>query len=202
MQSFPLALILTSIPFMASMGITPGPNNILVASSGVNFGFRATIPHILGITIGYPLMLFIVGIGLAKIFIAVPLVHAILKIISIAYLSYLAYRIAKAASPDEERSRPKPLTFLQAAAFQWVNGKAWVIALGAMTTYTTVDQSLPLQIAALTAISVVITLGSVSCWTCFGAFMRQYLQTPRRRRWFNYSMAALLMLSILPVLWE
>jgi threonine/homoserine/homoserine lactone efflux protein len=202
MQSFPLALILTSIPFMTSTGITPGPNNILVASSGVNFGFRATIPHILGITIGYPLMLFIVGIGLAKIFIAVPLIHTILKWISIVYLLYLAYRITIAAAPGEERSEPKPLTFLQAAAFQWVNGKAWVIALGAVTTYTVVDQTLPLQIVALTVISVVITLISVSCWTFFGAFMRRYLQTEKRRRWFNYSMAALLVLSILPVLWE
>jgi threonine/homoserine/homoserine lactone efflux protein len=113
MQSFPLALILTSIPFMTSMGITPGPNNILVAGSGVNFGFRATIPHILGITIGYPLMLFIVGIGLAKIFIAVPLIHLILKYISIAYLLYLAYRISVAASMGEARRQAKPLTFLQ-----------------------------------------------------------------------------------------
>jgi threonine/homoserine/homoserine lactone efflux protein len=202
MQSFPLALILTSIPFMASMGITPGPNNVLVASSGVNFGFRATIPHILGISIGYPLMLFIAGIGLAKIFIAVPLIHTILKVVSIVYLLYLAYRIAMSASMGEARSQPQPLSFLQAAAFQWVNGKAWVIALGAVTAYTVVDQTLPLQIVALTAISVVITLGSVSCWTFFGAFMRRYLQTENRRRWFNYTMAVLLVLSILPVLWE
>jgi threonine/homoserine/homoserine lactone efflux protein len=202
MQTFPLALILASIPFMTSMGITPGPNNILVASSGVNFGFRATIPHVLGITIGYPLMLFIVGIGLAKIFIAVPLVHTILKYISIVYLLYLAYLIMRASAMGEARRQSKPLSFLQAAAFQWVNGKAWVIALGAVTTYTVVDQTLPLQIVALTAISVFITLGSVSCWTFFGAFMRQYLRTEVRRRWFNYSMAALLVLSILPVLWE
>jgi threonine/homoserine/homoserine lactone efflux protein len=202
MQTFPLALILASIPFMTSMGITPGPNNILVASSGVNFGFRATIPHVLGITIGYPLMLFIVGIGLAKIFIAVPLVHTILKYISIVYLLYLAYLIMRASAMGEARRQSKPLSFLQAAAFQWVNGKAWVIALGAVTTYTVVDQTLPLQIVALTAISVFITLGSVSCWTFFGAFMRQYLRTEVRRRWFNYSMAALLVLSILPGLWE
>jgi threonine/homoserine/homoserine lactone efflux protein len=102
----------------------------------------------------------------------------------------------------EARRQAKPLTFLQAAAFQWVNGKAWVIALGAVTTYTVVDQTLPLQIVALTAISVVITLGSVSCWTIFGAFMRQYLRTEKRRRCFNYSMAALLVVSILPVIWE
>jgi threonine/homoserine/homoserine lactone efflux protein len=202
MQSFPLALILTSIPFMTSMGITPGPNNILVASSGVNFGFRATLPHILGITIGYPLMLFIVGIGLAKIFIAVPLIHAILKYVSIVYLLYLAFRLTIASAPGEVRRQPKPMTFLQAAAFQWVNGKAWVIALGAVTTYTVVNQTLPLQIVALTVISVGITLVSVSCWTFFGAFMRRYLHTERRRRCFNYAMAALLVLSILPVFWE
>lgn len=147
MQSFPLALILTSIPFMVSMGITPGPNNVLVASSGVNFAEA---------------------------------------------------RGESTGTHDE----PKPLTFLQAAAFQWVNGKAWVIALGAVTTYTVVDQTLPLQIVALTAISVIITLASVSCWTLFGAFMRQFLHTEKRRRSFNYTMAALLVLSILPVLWE
>jgi threonine/homoserine/homoserine lactone efflux protein len=187
---------------MATMGITPGPNNILVASSGVNFGFRATIPHILGITIGYPAMLLIIGIGLAKIFIAVPLIHVILKYVSIAYLLYLAYRIARASAMGEARGRPKPMTFLQAVAFQWVNGKAWVIALGAVTAYTVVDRTLPLQIVALTAISIVITLACVSSWTVFGAFLRRFLHTERRRRLFNYTMAALLVLSILPVLWE
>ena len=202
MQSFPLALILTSVPFMISMGITPGPNNILVASSGVNFGFRATLPHILGITLGYPLMLLIIGVGLAKIFIAIPLFHVILKYVSILYLLYLAVHLALASAMGEARRTPKPMTFLQAAAFQWVNGKAWVIALGAVTTYTVVDRSLPLQIVALTAIAVVVTLVCVGCWTFFGAFMRHFLHTEQRRRWFNYAMAALLVLSILPVLWE
>jgi threonine/homoserine/homoserine lactone efflux protein len=202
MQSFPLALILTSIPFMTSMGITPGPNNILVASSGVNFGFRATIPHILGITVGYPVMLLIVGLGLAKMFIAIPAVHIVLKYICIAYLLYLAWRIAITSAMGEAKGTPKPMTFLQAVAFQWVNGKGWVIALGAVTTYTVVDRTLPLQIAALASIAVAITLVCVSCWTFFGAVLRQFLHTEKRRRWFNYSMAALLVLSILPVFWE
>ncbi|HXP64351.1 MAG TPA: LysE family translocator [Steroidobacteraceae bacterium] len=202
MQTFPWALILASVPFMISMGITPGPNNILVASSGVNFGFRASLPHILGITIGYPLMLLIVGIGLAKIFIAVPLFHTVLKYISIAYLLYLAVRLALASAMGEGRRTTKPMTFLQAAAFQWVNGKAWVISLGAVTTYTVVDATLPLQIAALTAIAVVVTLACVCCWTYFGALMRQFLNTERRRRAFNYAMAGLLVLSIVPVLFE
>jgi threonine/homoserine/homoserine lactone efflux protein len=202
MQTFPLPLILASIPFMTSMGITPGPNNVLVASSGVNFGFRATVPHILGITIGYPVMLLIVGLGLAKIFIAIPLTHLVLKYVSIVYLLYLAWSIARSAAVSEAEIIYKPMTFVQGAAFQWVNVKGWVAALSAVTTYTAVNSTLPLQIAALAMLAGVITLLSVSSWTFFGAVLRRFLHTERRRRWFNYSMAALLAISIVPVFWE
>jgi threonine/homoserine/homoserine lactone efflux protein len=202
MQTFPLALIITSFPFLISMGFTPGPNNILVASSGVNFGFRATIPHIIGITVGFPLMLLIVGLGLARIFIEFPLLHAALKYVCIAYMLYLAWRIAAASAMDEARRTSKPLTFLQGAAVQWVNGKGWVVALSVVTTYTVVDHTLPLQIAVLAAICLVITMASVCCWTLFGAMLRNFLQTDSRRRWFNYSMAALLVASVVPVMWE
>ncbi len=202
MQSFPLELIVTSFPFLISMGFTPGPNNILVASSGVNFGFRATIPHMLGITLGFPLMLLIVGLGLARIFIALPALHALLKYLCIAYMLYLAWRIAAASAIDEARRTSKPLTFIQGAAVQWVNGKGWVVALSVATTYTVVDQTLPLQIAALAAVCLLITMASVCCWTLFGALLRNFLQSDVRRRWFNYSMAALLLASIIPVVWE
>jgi threonine/homoserine/homoserine lactone efflux protein len=202
MQAFPLALIVTSFPFMISMGFTPGPNNILVASSGVNFGFRATIPHILGVTVGFPLMLLIVGLGLAKIFIAFPAIHALLKYICLAYMLFLAWRIARASAMDEAQRTAKPLTFMQGALIQWVNGKGWVVALSLMTTYTVVDGTLPLQIATLAAISLFITLASVCCWTYFGSLLRKFLQTPSRRRWLNYSMAVLLVASIIPVIWE
>jgi threonine/homoserine/homoserine lactone efflux protein len=202
MQTFPLALVITSLPFLISMGFTPGPNNILVASSGVNFGFRATIPHMLGITLGFPLMLLIVGLGLARIFIALPVLHALLKCLCIAYMLYLAWRIAAASAIDEARRASKPLTFIQGAAVQWVNGKGWVVALSVATTYTVVDQTLPLQIAALAAICLVISMASVCCWTLFGALLRNFLQSDARRRWFNYSMAVLLLASIVPVIWE
>jgi threonine/homoserine/homoserine lactone efflux protein len=202
MQTFPLTLILASIPFMTSMGITPGPNNVLVASSGVNFGFRATVPHIMGITFGYPVMLLIVGLGLAKIFIALPLTHQVLKYVSIAYLLFLAWSIARSAAVSEARKIYKPMTFVQGAAFQWVNVKGWVAALSAVTTYTAVDSTLPLQIVALAMLAFVITLASVSSWTIFGSVLRRFLHTERRRRWFNYSMAALLAISIIPVFWE
>jgi threonine/homoserine/homoserine lactone efflux protein len=202
MQPFSWTLIVASLPFLASMALTPGPNNILVASSGVNFGFRATIPHILGIALGFPVMLLVVGLGLAKIFIAVPLVHVAFKYVSIVYLIYLAWRIATATSLDSTRGTAKPLTFLQAAAFQWVNVKAWIIGLSAVTTYTVVDSTLPWQICAIAAMSVGITLASVSFWTLCGHFLRDYLRTDSRRRWFNYGMSGLLVLSIIPVLWE
>jgi threonine/homoserine/homoserine lactone efflux protein len=200
--SFPSALIVASIPFLASMAFTPGPNNIMVASSGVNFGFRATLPHMLGITLGFPAMLLTVGLGLGRVFVEFPPLHAALRYICIAYLLYLAWRIATASALGEDRRAAKPLTFMQAAAFQWVNGKGWVIALTAVATYTVVDATLPLQIGALGAISLIITVGSVCCWTLFGALLRQYLHTQARRRVFNYSMAALLIASIIPVLWE
>jgi threonine/homoserine/homoserine lactone efflux protein len=202
MQSFPLALIVTSFPFLISMGFTPGPNNILVASSGVNFGFRATIPHMLGITFGFPLMLLIVGLGLARIFIALPALHTVLKYLCIAYMLYLAWRIAAASAVDEARRTLKPLSFIQGAALQWVNGKGWVVALSVAATYTVVDRTLPLQIAALAALCLLITMASVCCWTLFGSLLRNFLQTDVRRRWFNYSMAALLVASVIPVVWE
>jgi len=202
MQTFSWTLVIASFPFLTSMGFTPGPNNILVASSGVNFGFRRTIPHILGIAFGFPIMLFVVGVGLAKVFISVPMVHLAFKYISIAYLIYLAWRIATAPGIDNTGGTAKPLTFMQAAAFQWVNGKAWIIAVSAVTTYTEVNSTLPLQISAIAIMDVFITLVCVSCWTLFGHFLRNYLHTESRRRGFNYTMAGLLVSSILPVLWE
>jgi threonine/homoserine/homoserine lactone efflux protein len=202
MPTFPWHLIIASVPFLASMGFTPGPNNILVASSGVNFGFRATIPHIFGITFGFPAMLLAVGLGLTRIFIAIPAVHVWFKAVSIVYLVYLAWRIATAAEVGSTGGTARPLTFLQAAAFQWVNVKAWIIALSAVTTYTVVNASLTLQISAIAAIDLVITLASVSSWTLFGHFLRSYLHSPLRRRWFNWGMAALLIASIIPAFWE
>ena len=125
MNAFPLALIMTSLPFLASMGLTPGPNKHFSGRHlpGSTFGFRATLPHILGVTFGYPAMLLIVGLGLAKVFIAMPQIHVVLKYVCIVYLLYLAWRIATAAAVSEGRKIAKPLTFWQAAAFQWVNGK-------------------------------------------------------------------------------
>jgi threonine/homoserine/homoserine lactone efflux protein len=201
-QAFPVALILASVPFMTSMGFTPGPNNIMVATSGVNFGFRATLPHILGVTFGYPFMLLLVGLGLAKIFTLLPATHAILTYVCIAYLLYLAWRIATAAAIGEGRRTARPIAFWQAVAFQWVNVKGWVAALSVVTTYTLVGPPLIPQVLALAAIALLVTLGSMLTWSMGGTVLRRYLRTDRHRRLFNYSMATLLLLSIVPVLFE
>jgi threonine/homoserine/homoserine lactone efflux protein len=202
MQAFPTALILASVPFMASMGFTPGPNNIMVATSGVNFGFKATVPHISGVTLGYPLMLLLVGLGLAEVFTQVPSLHLILKYVCIVYLLYLAWRIATAAAVGEGRRTARPLGFWQAVAFQWVNVKGWVAALSAVATYTIVDAALVPQVLALAAISFAVTVGSMLTWTLGGTVLRRYLRTDHHRRLFNYSMASLLLLSIIPVFFD
>jgi threonine/homoserine/homoserine lactone efflux protein len=193
-------MIAAVLPFLVSMSFTPGPNNIMVASSGVNFGFRRTIPHLLGITIGVALMLLLVGFGLAQVFVAVPFVHPILKVIAALYLIYFAWRIATTATVGIADRSSRPLTVLQGAAFQGVNIKAWIVAISGITTYTVVDASLPWQICQMAALSAGMALASVLCWTLFGQWLRQFLTTTRRLRWFNYTMAVLLIASIIPTL--
>ena len=126
----PLAL------FALVSSITPGPNNVMLATSGLNFGFRRTIPHLLGVSIGFTLMVFLVGVGLGSVFQQVPALYTVLKYAGAAYLLYLAWKIANAGEMKDGVSRARPMTFLQAAAFQWVNPKAWVMAVGIIATYT------------------------------------------------------------------
>jgi threonine/homoserine/homoserine lactone efflux protein len=193
-------MIAAVLPFLVSMSFTPGPNNIMVTSSGLNFGFRATIPHMLGITIGVALMLLLVGFGLEQVFLAMPLMHQILKLLAALYLVYFAWRIATAAKVGGAEKPSRPLTVLQGATFQCVNVKAWIVAVSGVTTYTVVDASLPLQICQIAALSAGMALLSVLCWTLFGQWLRQFLNTSRRLRWFNYTMAILLLASIIPTL--
>lgn len=191
--------ILTALSLFALVSsMTPGPNNLMLMASGANFGFRPTIPHMLGIGIGFMVMLFLVGIGLIGIFDAVPYSYGILKVISVVYLCWLAWRIATAAAPDGSVKRGKPFSFLQAAAFQWVNPKAWTMALSAMTLYAP-DRSL-WAILVVTFIFGIINFPTVSLWTLVGQKMQLLLTNPTRLRVFNGVMALLLVGSLYPVL--
>lgn len=195
-MGFDLLIALAAFSLVSS--ITPGPNNLMLMASGANFGFRRTIPHMAGISIGFTLMVFLVGIGLVGVFDRYPISHAILTVASVLYMSWLAWKIANSAPPEGKDSTATPLTFLQAAAFQWVNPKAWAMSLTAVTVYAP-SQSL----AAVTLVAGmfgVINAPSVSVWTVLGQQMRRILTNKLRLRVFNWTMAIMLIASLYPIL--
>lgn len=195
-MSYELLIALTLFAFVSS--ITPGPNNLMLMASGANFGFRRTIPHMLGIGLGFTFMVLMVGAGLVGVFDAYPISYSVLKVVSVIYLLYLAWKIANAAPAREQETEGQPMSFLQAAAFQWVNPKAWAMALTATTAYAP-DQTLA-AIVVVAAVFGAINLPSVSTWTILGQQMARILTNPRRLTIFNWTMALLLVASLYPVL--
>ncbi|QFT97729.1 Cysteine/O-acetylserine efflux protein [Roseovarius sp. THAF8] len=195
-MTFQLLILLAGFAFTTV--ITPGPNNLMLMASGANFGFRRTVPHMLGITLGFPCMIVLVGLGVMQLFDLWPPAYTILMVLSVAYLLYLAWKIANAAPPREAETEGKPLTFLQSAAFQWVNPKAWSMALSAITLYATSrDLGAVLWVAG---VYVVVSVVSTTSWTVLGQQMRRFLNSPKRLRVFNRVMAAFLVLTLVLVL--
>ena len=180
--------------------ITPGPNNFMLLASGVNFGFARTIPHMLGISAGFLSLLLGVGFGLGAVLTAFPALHLVLKIAGGAYLLYLAWRIAMSRSMGKGAdAQGQPMTFLEAAAFQWVNPKAWVMAVTAMAVYTN-PQAAFLSVILIGVAFTVVNLPSVSVWAGFGTALRGFLADPVRLKWFNIAMGVLLAASLWPML--
>lgn len=178
--------------------ITPGPNNLMLMASGVNFGFRRTIPHMLGVAIGFTLMVSLVGVGLMQVFDAFPVSYAILRVLSITYLFYLAWKIATAApNTAGEHSGGRPFSFTQAALFQWVNPKAWTMALTAISVYSP-SRSVS-AVALVAAVFGLINLPCIAFWTTLGLQLQRYLRSPAHLRMFNVGMAVLLVASLVPV---
>jgi threonine/homoserine/homoserine lactone efflux protein len=195
-------LLLGLIAFAFVSSATPGPNNLMLMTSGTNFGFSRTIPHMLGVSLGFVVMVVLVGLGLAKLFELIPILHLILKIGSVAYLVYLAWKIATASAPTGEvESGAKPMTFIQAGLFQWINPKAWTMALGAVSVY--VPPTNP--IIGLFIVAVVfglVNLPVVSTWAAMGVQLRRFLQEPIKLRAFNVTAAVLLLASLYPVIFD
>ncbi len=196
-MTYELLLALIAFAFVSS--ITPGPNNLMLMASGANFGFRRTVPHMLGVGLGFTFMVLLVGTGLVQIFDRYPVSYTILKIASVIYLLYLAWKIANAAPTQDQAVKGTPMTFLQAASFQWVNPKAWAMALTATAAYTP-DQTLG-AIMVVALVFGAVNLPSVSVWTVLGQQMARVLTNPRRLLAFNWTMAVLLVASLYPVLW-
>lgn len=187
--------LLTAFSLFALVSsITPGPNNLMLMASGANFGVRRSMPHMLGIGIGFVIMVMLVGIGLVGVFDTYPLSYDVLRVVSIIYLVYLAWKIATSAPPEAGEATGKPFTFIQAALFQWVNPKAWAMALTAVTVYAP-SRSID-AILWVAAVFGIINLPSVSCWTILGQKIQPLLSNGRRLQAFNFLMAGLLLATI------
>jgi threonine/homoserine/homoserine lactone efflux protein len=196
----PLDLFLALVTFSFAMAFTPGPNNIMLAASGVNFGFSRTIPHMIGITAGFLLLLVACGLGLGLVFAAVPALQLVLKVAGAGYMLWLAFRVATAHQGAQAAVRPaRPITFWQAVAFQWVNPKAFVAALSAFAIYVRPGHE-PIDFPVMLAVLALCTVGSVFTWAGFGVALRRFLREPRHARVFNGTMALLLVASIVPMI--
>ncbi|MFO0996311.1 MAG: LysE family translocator [Alphaproteobacteria bacterium] len=194
-----LDLLLAFIVFALVGSITPGPNNMMLLASGVNFGFGRTVPHLLGVSIGFAAMVVAMGFGLGAVFKAYPVLHLVLRYAGAGYLLFLAWKIATAGAPSEGgATNGRPITFLQAAAFQWVNPKAWVLAISAIATYTP-SEGFFLNVILVAIIFGAVNLPCVGLWVLFGTAMRRLLTRPSTVRVFNIAMAAALVASLYPI---
>jgi len=190
---------LALLGFAIAMSVTPGPNVLMVAAGAANAGVRATVPHMVGIAIGFGAMLLIVGLGLAAPFAAAPWLHTALKWGGAAWLLVLAWKIARAGAPGEGPPRP-PLGFIGAALFQWVNPKAWMIALAAIPTFTTPDGDMLRQSLTIAGAFALVGFPCTLVWALLGAGASRLLRTDRALRGFNIAMALLLVASLIPAL--
>ncbi len=189
---------LSVILFCLVTSITPGPNNIMLMSSGLNHGVLKTIPHISGIIVGFPLMVAALGFGLGTIFLNYPVIHQIIKIAGVSYLLFLAWKIANTSSANAGKHLKKPFTFMQAAVFQWLNPKAWVIAIGAIAAFTTVG-NFEMQVIIIVFTYLFVGTFSMGLWLLMGASLQKILHSQKQLQVFNVVMAILLVMSVIPI---
>ena len=194
-------LFLGLLGFALVSSITPGPNNLMLMASGTNFGFARTVPHMLGVSIGFVVMTLLIGLGLAQVFVRLPVAYLVLKVGSVAYMTYLAWKIATASAPKASagETNAKPFSFLQACLFQWVNPKAWTMALMSVTAYVPADRPI-MGLLVVALVFGAINFPTVGLWAFLGVQMRQFLDDPVKLRTFNIIAALTLMASLYPVL--
>jgi threonine/homoserine/homoserine lactone efflux protein len=194
-----IPLFIPMVTFMAIAAFTPGPNNIMLAASGANFGFRRTIPHMLGVTVGFGVLLLLLGMGLDQLFQRLPLLQQGFRIAALCFIAYLAWGIANSQGNSKAASKGRPQYFLEATSFQLINPKGLVMAITVMSTFISPEFDFIPQYITLVICFMVITAFSVMVWAGFGIIISRFLNTPSRQRIFNITMALLLVLSILPV---
>ncbi|WP_423761838.1 LysE family translocator [Burkholderia sp. NLJ2] len=199
MEFLTLSALPAGMLFALVTSITPGPNNTMLLASGVNFGFRRTMPHLFGISIGVAILMLSVGFGLGEAFKRLPLLYTILEAASVAYLLYLAWRIGTSGEVKAHGAKPRPMTFIEAAAFQWVNPKAWMMVLTAATTVR-LSADYGMNAAWMAVVFILIGFPCICLWAAFGLGLRRFLSNRRALRIFNVTMAVLLILSLYPLI--
>lgn len=193
-------LLLPLLGFVVAATVTPGPNNLMVLVSGANWGLARTLQHIMGIALGFPLMIASVGLGFDVIFETYPVVHEVLKYVAFGYLLYLAWRIAQAGRPEARYTRSRPMNVFEAMAFQWVNPKAWAMILGATAIFTTTGGDPFIEVGTIALMFGLVCLPNGIVWCLFGTAIARLLSDNRHRHVFNITMAVLLIASVVPVL--
>ncbi len=197
-----MALLITSLPFftfIAVGAITPGPNNFMLAASGMNYGYRRTIPHMLGIAVGFYTLLILCMIGAGAVLSAYPSLKIVMKVVATVFMIYLAYKIATAGRVELEETKAKPLTFLQAAAFQYINPKGWAVGLMAVTTMLPEEASTPEKTLIILATVALTSAVSTNVWTLSGKAMAR-LFTKRAYRKVINAILALMLLATIPMI--
>jgi threonine/homoserine/homoserine lactone efflux protein len=199
-MTFDLFLALFVFGFIAAF--TPGPNNTMLLATGINFGVRRAWPHIMGVCIGFPLMIACIGFGLGRIFELYPWIYVVLKYAGAAYMIWLAWKIATSKpSVDDGIAAGEPVTFVQACAFQWVNPKAWIMGVTALSAYTVATQY---TVGVMAVVGTFVFMGFTSAltWVLFGAGLKHILSDARYYRYINWGLAAALVASLVPMLWH
>ncbi len=203
MQEFyTLAMLVSIATFTLTAAITPGPNNVMLLSSGLTFGYKKTLPHIFGVFLGFSLMVLLVGLGVGIIFEKFPIVLEILKVIGILYLLWMAFKIANSKGKMNIKEKNKPFTFIQAALFQWVNPKGWIMAITSISIFVTSKDNSIEQVIIIALIFLLSGVISTNTWAMGGVALKKFIKDETHVRKFNILMAVLLVLSVLPVIFE
>ena len=193
------AMFLSILSFAFATAMSPGPNNFMLLSSGLTFGYQKTMPHIMGVMVGFPIMVMAIGLGMGSVFELYPWLYNVLKVVGIAYLLWMAWKIATSNSTMSTNDEvKKPFTFVQAVLFQWVNPKAWVMVITAMGSFITSTQQAFLQVVIIALTYLCIGLLSTNFWALGGVYLQRFISNEKRVRVFNILMALLIVFSVFP----
>ena len=199
---YTFTFVLSIVSFTLATVLTPGPNNIMMLSSGLNFGYKRTLPHMMGVAFGFAFMVVCVGMGINIIFEAYPFVYDIMKVVGFIYILWMAWQIANSSVDIKEDKNNKPFTFIQIVLFQWINPKAWIMAITAISSFTVPSQDMFTQVLVIAFIYLLSGFISTNTWTLGGVFLKKLLKNKKAVKIFNISMALLLVASIVPVIFE